>query len=90
MHAKGYPSRRAASGIAGLRAMAFDLSGKSDGGKRIWTWQRPEAGATVAVDGTFQRGKAPQVQVEVEGLDATVTVGDRAVRFDGSRIVFVE
>ncbi len=37
---------------------------------------------------TLQRGQAPPVHVEGQGLDATVTVGRRAIRFDDGRIVF--
>ncbi len=37
---------------------------------------------------TFQRGEAPPVKVEGEGLTATVTVGNQTVRFDGTRILF--
>ena len=57
-----YPEHRVASGITGLRAFAFDYSGKcgapammvlvdkvEGGGKRLWTWQKPE-GAAVTVD----------------------------------------
>lgn len=37
---------------------------------------------------TLQKGPAPQVKVEGEGLNATVKVGDQTVRFDGDKIVF--
>ncbi|MCC5789291.1 MAG: hypothetical protein JJT75_06635 [Opitutales bacterium] len=37
---------------------------------------------------TIQEGKAPEVIVEGEGLDATVRVGDRTIRFDGTKVVF--
>jgi len=36
---------------------------------------------------TFQRGPAPAVKVEGQGLDATVTVGRQTVRFDGRKVV---
>ena len=36
---------------------------------------------------TVQKGDAPAVQVEGKGLDATVTVGRRTIRFDGEKIV---
>ncbi len=36
---------------------------------------------------TFQRGPAPAVKVEGAGLDATVTVGNQRIRFDGTKIV---
>jgi len=54
---------------------------------------------TVSVDGikgkdnfftimTLQRGAAPKVVVEGQGLDAKVTVGSRKVSFDGQKVVF--
>lgn len=38
-------------------------------------------------EATFQRGPAPAVKVEGTGLDATVTVGNQRIRFDGTKIV---
>jgi len=49
---------------------------------------------TTAKDGSFfviatiQEGDPPRVKVKGRGLDATVTVGRQAVRFDGQRVVF--
>lgn len=37
---------------------------------------------------TIQEGEAPEVIVEGEGLDATIRIGDRTVRFDGIKVVF--
>ena len=37
---------------------------------------------------TIQEGEAPEVNVEGEGLDAVVRVGERTIRFDGTKIVF--
>lgn len=37
---------------------------------------------------TIQKGDAPEVTVEGEGLDAVVRVGERTVRFDGTKIIF--
>ena len=37
---------------------------------------------------TIQRGAAPRVSVEGEGLEAVVTVGDQVVGFDGTKVVF--
>ncbi|MHC5058450.1 MAG: hypothetical protein ACYTKD_27655, partial [Planctomycetota bacterium] len=37
---------------------------------------------------TLQKGAPPVVRVAGDGLDATVTVGRRTVRFDGTKIVF--
>lgn len=37
---------------------------------------------------TIQKGEAPKVVAEGEGLDAVVTVGERKVRFDGEKILF--
>ncbi len=39
---------------------------------------------------TVQRGEAPEVKIEGEGLDAVVTIGRRTVRFDGERIILGE
>lgn len=39
---------------------------------------------------TVQRGDPPALSVEGDGLDATVTVGDRKVKFDGRKVVFEE
>lgn len=36
---------------------------------------------------TVQRGKAPKMKVEGKGLDATVTVGKRTIRFDGTKFL---
>jgi hypothetical protein len=54
---------RQSSGIEGLRAIAFDYSGKcgtpavmvmvdriTGGGKKVWTWQRPSADVDVKVE----------------------------------------
>jgi len=35
---------------------------------------------------TLQRGKAPEIKVSGEGLDAVVTVGKRTIRFDGKTL----
>lgn len=153
----------ATSALTGLRAVAFDYSGKSGvpclmvivdkivgGNKRVWQWTLPPdaagvvrltrdgfvvdhgdatmkltfivparpvlrvgadevklgdpAGGRHAFDGvlhrvqamgetdflavaTFQRGPAPEVRIEGEGLAARVAIGDQRVRFDGTRIV---
>ncbi|MFW6065951.1 MAG: hypothetical protein ACOC9S_03950, partial [Planctomycetota bacterium] len=37
---------------------------------------------------TIQQGEPPAIEIEGEGLDATVKVGDQTVRFDGEKIVF--
>ncbi len=37
---------------------------------------------------TLQRGPAPKVTIEGQGLDAKVTVGARKVSFDGQKVVF--
>jgi hypothetical protein len=37
---------------------------------------------------TLQRGPAPKVVVEGQGLDAKVTVGSRKVSFDGQKVLF--
>jgi len=37
--------------------------------------------------GTVSPGKPPEVKVEGKGLDAVVTVGNRTVKFDGTKIV---
>lgn len=37
---------------------------------------------------TLQSGAAPEVGISGSGLDATVTVGQQTVRFDGKKIVF--
>jgi hypothetical protein len=47
----------------------------------------PKEGNYLAV-ATIQRGDAPPLKVEGEGLGATVTVGKRLLRFDGTKIVF--
>jgi hypothetical protein len=39
---------------------------------------------------TLQRGPAPEVRVEGQGLDAKVTVGKQKVRFDGQKVIFGE
>ncbi|MGC9453482.1 MAG: hypothetical protein ACP5HU_01330 [Phycisphaerae bacterium] len=39
---------------------------------------------------TVQRGDPPEVGVSGEGLDTTVTVGGREVRFDGEKVVFTD
>ncbi len=36
---------------------------------------------------TLQRGEAPPVEIDGDGLAATVTVGERTIRFDGDRIL---
>ncbi len=154
------PSARVESGVTGLRAFGFDYSGASGapalvaivdqidgGGKRLWTWQKPEGAKATVENGsftfaypdatmratfvaprnppvvyaddamkegggakhgfwgtlhrikaegdgsffvvvTFQRGKAPPVTVEGEGLDAVITVGKQTVRFDGTKVIF--
>ncbi len=52
-----------------------------------------DAAAAAEADGalfavfTLQRGEAPKITVEGEGLDAKVTVGKRTVRFDGKTIL---
>ena len=47
----------------------------------------PKDGAFFFV-ATLQRGTAPAMTVEGEGLDAVVRVGKRTVRFDGRNVVF--
>lgn len=37
---------------------------------------------------TIQQGEPPEVEIEGEGLDARVKIGDRIVRFDGTKVVF--
>lgn len=39
---------------------------------------------------TMQKGDAPKIAVEGEGLGSVVTVGGRTVRFEGERVVFGE
>lgn len=39
---------------------------------------------------TVSKGEPPEVKVEGKGLDATVTVGGRKVRFDGEKVVFTD
>jgi hypothetical protein len=47
-----------------------------------------EGGDAFFVVITLQRGPAPAVTAEGEGLQARVKVGDQTVRFDGRRVVF--
>jgi hypothetical protein len=48
---------------------------------------------TTAKDGNFfvvatiQKGNPPAVKVKGKGLDATVTVGQQAIRFDGQKVI---
>jgi hypothetical protein len=46
-----------------------------------------EGGDAFFVVCTVHKGPAPEVRVEGQGLDATVTVAGRILRFDGERIV---
>jgi hypothetical protein len=165
---KDKPEIPPASGITGLRALAFDYSGESgapclyvlvdkiDGGKdakRTWLFQPPKTGSVVNANargftvappdgkpslqgvfayppepkvktdpltweyvktvgigrgnkvtkvinavtvpgsdhfyfvGTVTAGPQPEVKVQGTGLDAVITVGNRTIKFDGSKVV---
>ena len=75
---------------AELRNMSMTGGAGSSAGK---TLSRPiygvfaEGGGDFFVVITIQRGPAPAVKVDGEGLSAKVTVGKQTVRFDGQKIV---
>ena len=101
-----HPERLKPSGITGLRAFGFDYSGTSGapalvaivdrmagGGRRLWTWQRPEKAAVeVHRNGfTLRQGDATlratfvapaNVQIEAPGREA-IQVGDPRRGFHG-------
>jgi hypothetical protein len=61
----------------------------------IVTTNKVEAVAALGPDhfftvATLQRGPAPAVRVEGQGLAARITVGARTVSFDGEKVVFGE
>lgn len=83
------PDRLQPSGISGLRAVAFDYSGKSGapalmalvdkiegGGKRLWTWQKPVE-ADHAIAGNTFTIKYPDATMQA----TFVTPGDAKIEY---------
>lgn len=83
------PEKRVASGITGLRAVAVDYSGKcgapammvlvdkiDGGGKRLWTWQKPE-GASQGIDGNTFTIRYPDAMMKA----TFVTPGDARIDY---------
>ncbi len=66
--------------------IGFKRSVAKRSSKAIFADAGPEAKGYFVVM-TIQRGQPPEVKVSGKGLDATVTVGRRTLRFDGEKIV---
>lgn len=91
-------------GLEGLRAMAFDYSGKcgapallvlvdkiEGGGKKVWTWQRPEAKVEVEAnaftiaypDATMRATFVTPAEVRIESISEDIKVGTARDGFHG-------